>query len=123
MTREEFIAKRNAGHLKGRSFFVWLIAMIFVSCCLAALYLIGFLCYSPFEGFLPDDRKHILIREGLLLVLVITVAAGILIAERIWSSRSGFICHSCNKRYDTKVEETGYCGHCGVQVFTHDAFN
>jgi hypothetical protein len=123
MTREEFIVKRSAARLQGRRLLVWFIAMISISCCFATLNLIGFLCYLPFEGFLPDDRKHILFREVLLLILVISVAAGILLADWIWSRRSGFICRSCNKRYDTKVEQTGCCVHCGVRVFTHDASN
>jgi hypothetical protein len=120
MTKEEFITKRAVGRRQGRSVWVWFTAMLFISCCFAALYLIGFLCFLPFQGFLPEDRTHILIREASLLALVVFVAGGIYFTDWVWSKRSGFICRSCNKRYDAQVEQTGHCGHCGARVFDHD---
>jgi len=117
MTRADFIAKREVARRQGRSKLVWFLAMVFFACCCATLYLIGFLCYLPFEGFLPEDRNHVLVRESLLLILVISVAAGILYADKVWRRRAGFICHSCNKIFDKKIEQTGCCGHCGVRVF------
>jgi hypothetical protein len=118
MTKEEFKAKRDQGRRKGKSKIVWLMAMVFFGCCLGVLYLIGFLCYLPFEHFLPEDRMHVLIREVLLLVLVISIAGGILVADWVWRKRNGFVCPSCKKRLDSRVEETGYCGHCGLRIFS-----
>jgi hypothetical protein len=82
-----------------------------------ALYLIGFLCYLPFEGFLPEDRRHIFVREVLLLIPVLSVMVGIVVVEHKLSKRSGFICRSCGGRMGQEVEAAGCCGHCGVRAF------
>lgn len=117
MTRDEFIAKRATATREGRSILVWFIAMLFVGglCCI--LWLIGFLCVLAFEQILPEDRTRLIVRSFLLLGLVTVVLGGILFGDWMWRLKRGFICRSCHKRLDSKVTETGCCGHCGVRVF------
>jgi hypothetical protein len=117
MTKEEFIAKRAIGRGRGKSKLTWFLATVFVACCVATIYLVGFLCYLPFEKFLTEDKSHIFVREIILTLLSISVAGGILIADYVQSKKYGFICHNCNKRLGSKVEETGCCGHCGAPAF------
>src|SRR4051812_29873928 len=117
MTKEEFIISRANWRRQAKSTLVWFLAMVFFACCCGILFLIGCLCCFPLGQLLPEDRATIVVREVLLLILVASIAGGILLADRVWSRKSGFICRFCNKWLDSKVEETGRCGHCDVRVF------
>jgi hypothetical protein len=117
MTKEEFIANRSAGEREGRSTFVWVVAMVFFGCFCFILWLVGFLSVLPFEKILPEDRTRLLVRSLLLLGFVMSVCGGILLGNRVWSLKRGFIYRSCRKHLDSEVVETGCCGRCGVRVF------
>jgi hypothetical protein len=102
---------------EGRSVLWWLIAMVFVGSLCCILWLVGFLSLLPFQRVLPDDRTHLLVRSLLLLGFVTSVAGGILVGDRMWRLRRGWVCRSCRKGLDARVEQTGCCGHCGARAF------